>query len=187
MPERLLLGTSASFSSVVINDLVTRYGKAIGAYIYCDYRDQMSQIVVGMLGCVLRQLLISSSCIPETIITVLESILKSAQGAEIGDISEMLKVILPQLGRSFLCVDALDGLESRTRFTLLKALRTEFGTVRIFLTGRPHIEPEVNEALQIQLDAMHIAAKEVDIRGCLIHKIGKDMNLNRDDMNEQLR
>ena len=106
---------------------------------------------------------------------------------EIGDISKMLKTLLPHLHRSFLCLDALDELESHTRFTLLKALRTEFGNARIFLTGRPHIEPEVNRALQIQLDAMHIEANEGDIRGFLIHEIGKDMNINPDDMNEQLR
>ena len=135
----------------------------------------------------LRQFLTTASYVPETIITTLESIKKKDQRAEIGDISKMLKILLPHLDRSFLCLDALDELESRTRFTLLKALRTEFGSTRIFLTGRPHIEPEVNEALQIQLDAMHIEASEGDIRGFLIHEIEEDMNINPDDMNEQLK
>jgi len=179
--------THLTSSSVVIDDLITRHGEANVAYLYCDYRDQTSQTVVNILGSVLRQFLSTASYVPETIITTLESIKKKDQKAGIGDISKMLKVLLPHLHRSFLCLDALDELESRTRFTLLKALRTEFGTAHIFLTARPPIEPEVNGPLQIQLDAMHIEANEDDIRGFLIHEIEEDMNINPGDMNEQLR
>jgi len=179
--------THLTSSSVVIDDLITRHGEANVAYIYCDYRDQTSQTVANILSSVLRQFLTTASYVPESIITTLESIKKKDQRAEIGDISKMLKVLLPRLDRSFLCLDALDELEPRTRFTLLKALRTEFGSARILLTGRPHIEPEVNRALQTQPDAMHIEANEGDIRGFLIHEIEEDMNINPDDMNEQLR
>jgi len=150
-----------------------RHGEANVAYIHCDYRDQTSQIVVNILGSVLRWLL------TETIITILESIKEKVQRAKIG---EILKVFLLHLHRSFLCLDALDELESRTRFTLLKALRTEFGSARIFLTGRPHIEPEVNGALQVQLDTMHIEANVGDTRGFLLHDIEEDMNINPDDL-----
>jgi len=179
--------THIASSSVVIDDLITQHGEANVAYLYCDYRDQKSQTVVNILGSVLRQFLTTASYVPDTIITTLESIKKKGQRVKIGDISKMLKVLLPHLDRSFLCLDALDELDSHTRFTLLQALRTEFGNARIFLTGRPHIEPEVNRALQIQLDAMHIKANECDMRGFLIHEIEKDMNINPDDMNEQLR
>jgi len=179
--------THLASSSVVIDDLIMRHGEANVAYLYCDYRDQTSQTVVNILGSVLRQFLTTASYVPKTIITTLESIKKKGQRAEIGDISKMLTILLPHLNRSFLCLDALDELEPRTRFTLLKALRTEFNSARIFLTGRPHIEPEVNGALQIQLDAMHIEANEGDIRGFLIHEIEEDMNINPDDMNDQLR
>jgi len=174
-------------SSVVIDDLITRHGEANVAYLYCDYRDQTSQTVVNILGSVLRQFLTTASYVPETIITTLESIKKKGQRAEIGDISKMLKALLPHLDRSFLCLDALNELESRTRFLLLKALRTEFDSAHIFLTGRPYIAPEVNRALQIQLDTMHIEANEGDIREFLINKIEEDMHINPDDMNEQLR
>ena len=178
--------TSTS-SSVVIDDLITRHGEANVAYVYCDYRDQTSQTVVNILGSVLRHLLITTPYVPETIITILESIKKKNQRAETGDISKMLKLLLPQLDRTFLCLDALDELEHRTRFTLLKALRTEFGTARIFLTWRSYIEPEVSGALQVQLEAIRIAADEEDIRGFLIHEIEEDMSINPGDMNEQLR
>ena len=84
-------------------------------------------------------------------------------------------------------MDALDELEPRTWFALLKALHPDFGTVRIFNTGRPHIQPEVGGAIQTQLDAMHITADGRDIRGYLTHEIEEDMNINPEDMNDQLK
>ncbi|KAF8426182.1 hypothetical protein BGX38DRAFT_487828 [Terfezia claveryi] len=123
-------------SSVVIDDLITRHGEQHIAYIYCNYRDRTNQTVVNILGSLLRQLLVTASYVPEAITTALETIKKKSQRVEIRDVTQMMKILLPRLSRSFLCLDALDELESRTRFALLSALHTEFGTVRIFLTGR---------------------------------------------------
>ena len=106
---------------------------------------------------------------------------------EVGDISQILKVLLQQLNRSFICLDALDELEPRTRFVLLKALQADLRSIRIFLTGRPHIHLGVDEALQTKLGAIHINAYEGDIRGYLIHEIEQDEKINPGDMNEQLK
>ena len=172
---------------MVIDDLITRHGEENVAYMYCDYRDQTNQTVVNILGSLLRQLLITASCLPEAIITLLESHKKRNKRVEIGDISQMLQVLLPQLNCSFICLDALDELEPRTRLALLSALRTEFGTVRLFMTGRPHIGPEVDGALQTHLEAMYLTADEGDIRGYLTHEIEEDKKINPDDMNDQLQ
>lgn len=170
----------------MIDDLITRYGEDNVAYIYCDYRDQTNQTIVNLLGSLLRQLL-TASYVPGAIITILESIKNKSQRLERGDISQILKAVLQQLNRSFLCFDALDELEPRTRFELLGVLGTEFGTAHIFLTGRPHIQSEVNRALQAQLDPMHITADQGDIRAYLIHEIEEDKKINPDDMNDQLK
>ena len=171
----------------MIDDLIRRYGKENVAYMYCDYRDQTNQTVVNILGSLLRQILITTSHVPEEIARMLESIKRESKRLEIGNISQILKVLLPQLNSSFICLDALDELLPRTRFALLSALSTQFGTVRIFLTGRPHIQPEVDGALKSPLYAMHITADNGDIRGYLIHEIEEDMNINPDDMTEQLK
>jgi len=200
VPARLSLGrrTQIEFSrylllmpvcsSVVIDDLITRHGEENVAYIYCDYRDQKNQTVVNILGSLLQQLLIVAPFVPQAIITILEAISIRKHRLEVDHVSQILKVLLPQLSNHiFVCLDALDELEPRTRFALLKALHTDFGTVRVFLTGRPHIEPEVDGALQTKLDAMHITADDGDIRGYLTHEIEEDMNINPDDMNDQLK
>ena len=175
-------------SSVVIDNLVAQHGRENVAYMYCDYRDQTNQTVVNILGNLLKQLLITAAFVPEVITTMLEPLKKEGRRVEVGDISQMLKALLPQRNNcNFLCLDALDELEPRTRFALLKALHTDFGTVRIFITGRPHIQPEVDGALQTKLDAMHITADSGDIRGYLTHEIEEDMNINPDDMNDQLK
>jgi len=177
-----------AFSSVVIDDLITHHGEENVVYIYCDYGDQTNQTLVNILGSLLRQLLVTSTFVPEAITTLLESRKKHGQIVEVGDISEMLKALLLQRNNcNFLCLDALDELEPHTRFALLKALHTDFSTIRIFLTGRPHIQPEVDGALQTKLDAMHITADGGDIRGYLTHEIEKDMNINPGDMNDQLK
>ena len=171
----------------MIDDLITRHGEESVAYMYCDYRDQTNQTVLNILGSLLRQLLITASYVPEAITTLLETIKKKDHRVELGDVSQMLKVLLPRLNRSFICLDALDELEPRIRFQLLKALHTDFGTVHIFLTGRPHIQVEVDMALQTQLEVMHITADQGDIRAYLTHEIEEDMNINPDDMNDQLK
>ena len=79
-------------------------------------------------------------------------------------------------------MDALDELEPRTRLALLGALGTEFGTIGIFITGRPHVQPEVEGAFQTQLEAIHLTADQGDIRGYLTHEIEQDMKINPDDM-----
>ena len=177
-----------AFSSVVIDDLITQHGEENVAYIYCDYRDHSNQTVVNILGSLLQQLLITATLVPEGITALLESIARKKQKVETGDVSQILKILLPQIkSPSFVCLDALDELESRTRFALLRALRADFGTVRIFLTGRPHIQREVDGALETKLDAINITADDGDIRGYLANEIDEDMNINPDDMNEQLK
>jgi len=176
-----------TFSSVVIDDLITQHGEENVAYIYCDYRDQTNQTMVNILGSLLRQLLATAPFVPEAITTLLESRQKKDQRVEVGDISQMLKILLPQLRCSFICLDALDELEPRTRLALLSALRTEFGTVRLFITGRPHVQPEVDTTLQTQLEAMHLTADKGDIRGYLTHEIEQDKKINPGDMNDELQ
>ena len=145
-------------SSVVIDNLITRHGDENVAYVYCDYRDQKNQTVVNILGSLLRQLLVTSSYVPEAIATQLESITRKGQRVEVGDVSQMLKVVLPRHNNRFLCLDALDELQPRTRLALLTTLGTEFGSARIFFTGRPHIQSEVDGVFQTEIDSLHITA-----------------------------
>jgi len=81
-------------SSAVIDNLITQHGD-------CDYRDQPNQTLINILGSLLRQHLVTASHVPEAITTLLESIKKKNHRVELCDVSQMLKVLLPQLNSSF--------------------------------------------------------------------------------------
>ena len=66
-------------------------------------------------------------------------------------------------------------------------LHIEFISARIFLTGRPHIQSDVNGIFQDQNDPIHITANLDDVRAYLTHEIELDMEVNPDDMNKQLK
>ena len=175
---------------MVIDHLLAHYGDQRVAYIYCDYRDKTNQNLLNIMGSILKQHLAATADIPDEVMSQLESLQKHGKGVKIEDVSQMLKFAIPQLdGTSqFLCIDALDELESGTRLELLKALQTEFGSTRVFLTGRHHITSDVTRVLQIHLaDAIHITPNPTDVRLYLSHEIELDAKINSDDMDEQLK
>jgi len=172
----------------VIDHLLSHYGEQRVAYIYCDYRDKTNQNLLNIMGSILKQHLALTPGIPDTVVGQLKSLQKLGKKAKIQDVTQMLKSAIPQTGSHFLCIDALDELEPRTRLELLKTLQTEFGGTRIFLTGRPHISSDVSRILQTHpADAIQITPNPADIRAYLSHEIQLDWELNPDDMNEQLK
>ncbi|KAF8421799.1 hypothetical protein EV426DRAFT_607960, partial [Tirmania nivea] len=91
----------------------------------------------------------------------------------------------------FFCIDALDELELQTRRDLLDILNKnlQLGTKapRLFFTGRPHIQSEVQKYFEIhQEQKVEIIAKENDIRQYLHHNIEKDRHVNPDMINKDL-
>ncbi|KAF8423279.1 hypothetical protein EV426DRAFT_574568 [Tirmania nivea] len=149
-------------SSAVIDHLISQHGEPQVAYIYCDYRDQTNQTVVHILGSFLKQLLSAAiHAVPKSTISELESIQRQ---------------------------DALDELEPRVRLELLRLLQSEFGSARIFLTGRPHIQSDINRVFKVNPeDAIHITADRGDIKAYLNHEVELDMEMNPDEMNESLK
>ena len=173
----------------MIDHLISQYGERQVAYIYCDYQDQKNQTVIHILGSFLKQFLSNTIyAVPETVISGLEDIQKKGKKIEKSDAIQMLTSVVSQLDVCFLCIDALDELEPRVRLELLKLLQSGFGAAGIFLTGRQHIQPEVDRALQTKFeDAVHVTANQEDIKVYLSHEIEVDMESNPDEMNESLR
>jgi len=173
----------------VIDHLISQHGESQVAYIYCDYRDQTNQTVVHILGSFLKQLLSTAIyAVPEAIISELEAIQRRGKRVETSDVTQMLKSMVSQLNFCFLCIDALDELEPRVRLELLKLLQSEFSVTRIFLTGRSHIQLEVDRVLQVNWeDSIRITANLGDIEAYLHHEIEVDMEINPDEMNETLK
>jgi len=131
------VGLTLSYSSMVIDHLLSQYGELRVAYVYCDYRDQTNQSLANILSSILGQLLTATTNIPEAVVGILEALQKDGKRLELSDVSRMLKLTIPQVATDpvglFLCIDALDELEPRVRLGLLEALQSEFGGTRIFL------------------------------------------------------
>ena len=160
------------------------------ACLYTDYKDHNSQTLVNILGSLLHQLLTTTTGpIPGDIITQLQD-LKNRRG-KLGtkDCIALLKIQLHQLKRAFVCIDAIDELEPKVRrelLTVLKELSTNNMNIRLFLTGRQHIESEVQKCFQIaQGHAVIISASQQDIEAFIRQQI-KDDPYTEEAMDEGL-
>ena len=164
-----------SNSSIVIDNLRSKCPDIGVACLYADYKDQANQTLAPILGTFLRQLLTTAQeSIPDEVIQKLHDIQREGGKVGVEDNLAMLKTLLHQLQLqvrcAFICIDAVDELEPKVRQQLLNALR-ELGTttggrnIRLFLTGRGHIESEVQKYFQVaQRYTVVISANEQDIK-----------------------
>ena len=175
----------------MIDDLNNRFCKVdpnIGiACLYADYKDQNNQTLVRILESFLHQLLTTALIpIPDGVIKKLNDIKQRNGKPGSEDILALLKIRLQQLKCAFICIDAVDELDPRVQQQLLDVLK-ELGTnnASIFLTGRGHIESEVQKRLQVlQQYKITISASKEDIQEFLEQQIKDD--LNPDAMTEAL-
>ena len=115
--------------------------------LYCDFLAQQSQSAANMLGAILKQL-VSRGGIPEHI---REAFQKAEQefggrGLRLPDLVGIMRKTIRSLSQVFICIDALDECASKHRLELFGSLREIVRVspnVRIFLTGRQHIEDEI--------------------------------------------
>ena len=150
------------------------------ACLYSDYRDQTKQTLVNILGSLLHQFLTSDALlhIPPEVVEVLENIRKKHESLAAQDAIHMLKLTLQQLVGSFICIDALDELELNTRRQLLEKLKemtTHTTHLRLFLTGRKHIQPEVHKQFEVRSEyEVEIVASPDDVQKYLREEIAQD-------------
>ena len=140
------------YSSVVIDHLKTQFCTKGIACLYADYKDQTNQNLVHILGSFLRQLLTTAiEPIPDQIIQKLHHIQRQGGKPGVEETMALLKIRLDQLKCAFICIDAVDELEPQVQRQLLNKLK-ELGTnnTRLFLTGRQHIESEIQKFFQVE-------------------------------------
>ena len=161
--------------------------------LYADYRDCKNQTLIHILGSFVHQLLTGAGLlhIPGQVIETLKEVKTQNAKVELGDVLTMLKLVSAQLDGTFLCIGALGELEPQTRRRLLGILSDELQlgtkTTRLFFTGRPHMQSEVQSYFEIrEAQEVKIIAKEKDIRQYLGHKIAEDRRANPDAMNKVL-
>ena len=149
------------------------------ACVYCDFQDHKKQTAANMIGALTKQVVNALKMVPPEI----EEAFKRA-GNEVGgrglQVSETIKLLgraLAPVERTFICIDALDECSDKHLSQLLTSLRTVSQTspgVRIFITGRPHIQSVVEKYLPGGVQVISFSPNSEDIREYLELKLKHD-------------
>ena len=179
--------TRRNVSSLVIDELCDQAGgqDATVACFYFDFAAQKEQSPTNMLGALLRQLVCGLEEIPEEISRAYQGQRNSigGRGPQLSNIVKMMEATSFKK-RTFICVDALDECVAGHRVKILdslhKILEKSPGT-RIFVTGRPHIRPEIERCLAGRVASVPITPKRDDIVKYLHSRLHEDTTLDAMD------
>ena len=156
--------------------------------LYCDFLAQQEQSTAYMLGAVLKQLA-SRGGIPEYIREAFQEAKREfgGRGLRVPDIVEILKKAITSLSRVFICIDALDECTAKNRRELLESLREIVGmspNIRVFVTGRRHIDNEIRKCFSNVL-RISLSPTPGDIKSYLEMRLDGDTDPNA--MDDELR
>jgi len=182
--------TSGDRSSLVIDNLCdrARTHNATVACFYFDFAVQKEQSPTSVLGSLLKQLVCGQEEIPEEITRAYKD-QKNAiggRGLRLSDIVRMISIASSK-NHTFICIDALDecvaGHWVKLLDSLNQILENSPGT-RIFVTGRPHILPEIERCLSRGVASISVIPKRDDIIIYLRSRLHEDTT--RDAMDRYL-
>ena len=187
MQERRPMLTSVDVSSFVIDYLCdqARRQDATVACFYFDFAAQKDQSPASMLGCLLKQLIFGLEEIPEEVSKAYKG-RKCAIGGQGPTISAILNMLQATSSRkrAFICIDAVDECatehQARLLDSLAQLLQRSPGT-RIFVTGRPHIQPEMGRRLAGRVASVSISPKRDDIVAYVKSRLAADTTLDAMD------
>ena len=172
--------TSRDISSLVIERLGNEVGtrNSTVACFYFDCAARKEQSLTNVLGALLKQVVRGLGGIPEEISRAYQNqnSVVGGQGLPLADIVTMLQTATSKKP-TFLCIDALDECAEEYRVKLLDSLNQILemspGT-RIFVTGRPYIQPVIGRRLVGSVAVVAINPKRYDIIRYLNSRLGED-------------
>jgi len=176
--EQLL--TSRNISSLVVDSLCDQARKrnlAVACF-YFDFASQKEQSPTSMLGAILKQVVGGLAEVPVEIAQTYEDQGKviGGRGPQLADIVKMLQITSSKKP-TFICIDALDECLAGYRVKVLDSLKQVLqkcpGT-RIFITGRPHVRPEITKRLPGRVKSVSITPRRDDIIGYIRAKLDED-------------
>jgi len=158
------------------------------ACLYLDFAAQQEQSSTSMLGALLKQLVVGLGEVPGGMVKAYEK-QKSFIGGRRPQHTDIVKMLQATASkkRTFICIDALDECVPEHRVKLLNSLNKilqECPGTRIFVTGRPHIRPEIGRYLTGSVMSLPISTKRDDIIRYLRSRLAEDTTL--DAMNRSL-
>ena len=172
--------TNHNVSSLVIDTLCDQDGdqNATVACIYFDFAAQNDQSPTITMGALLKQVVGGMEQIPEEISQAYRKQKKAlgGRGPQLLDIVKMLQTTTSK-ERTFICIDALDECVPEHRAELIDSLNQilqKSPATRIFVTGRPHIQPDITRCLSGRVKSLPISTKRDDILKYLRSRLQHD-------------
>ena len=119
------------------------------------------------MGALLKQVVAGLEEVPAEISRAYQEQRKAIGGREprLSDIVKMLQIASSK-EHTFICIDAIDECMPEHRVKLLGSLNEilqKSPSTRIFVTGRPHIQPEIGRRLSGRVKSLSISTKREDI------------------------
>jgi len=172
--------TSCDASSLVIDSLcnqVEGQNTTIACF-YFDFAAQKEQSPTSMLGTLLKQLVWGLEETPEEVSRAYQN-QKNAIGGRGPQLSDIVKMLQSTSSKkhTFICIDALDECAVGYRVKILNSLNEilqKSPSTRIFLSGRPHVRPEIERRLAGRVTSVSISPKRDDIIGYLRSRLDED-------------
>ena len=149
---------------------------------------QKEQPAASVLGALLKQVIGGFKQIPKEITDSFQRHKRFIGGREL-QLPEIVKMLgsLSSMQPTFLCLDAIDGCTALDRANILLSLGDIIKmspTMRLFLTGRPHIGGEMEKHFPERTSLVPISPRHGDIIGYIQKKLAQDTNSG--EMNAEL-
>ena len=167
-------------SSLVVDrlcDQTSGQNAAVSCF-YLDFAARKEQSATNVLGSLLNQIVSGMKRVPEEILWAFQQQKTTIGGRrpQLVDIVRMLQLVT-SYQPTFMCLDALDEFGRVQRAKLLDSLKQILekspGT-RIFATGRPYIQAEIEKRLPGQVTSVSVCPTRGDITRFLRVKLSED-------------
>ena len=145
---------------------------------YFDFAARKEQSATSMMGSLLKQMVSGMESIPDEISRAFQEQKKAIGGCgpQLADIVKMLQAITSS-HPTFICIDALDECVGVQRFRVLNSLKQVLDKspcTGVFITGRPHIRPEIEKSFAGRAISLSVCPSIGDITTYLHAKLSED-------------
>ena len=145
---------------------------------YFDFAARKDQSATAMLGSLLKQIVSGMEAVPEDISRAFQEQKKAigGRGPQLIEIVKMLQAITSSQ-RTFVCIDALDECVPVHRVKILDSLKQVLEKspgARVFITGRPHIQAEMEKRLGGKVISVSLCPNKEDIIRYIRVRLGED-------------
>ena len=150
------------------------------ACVYCDFQDQERQTAANMIGALTKQVVNALKMVPTKIEEAFTRAEREVGGRrlQVSETVMLFRGTLASVGRTFICIDALDEFPEKHLSQLLTSLHTisqASPDIRLFITGRPHIRSVVEKYLPECVRVIPFSPNSEDIREYLEMKLKHDL------------